>query len=419
MTGGRGRVRGIPEAKRLEVLELYLRGHSTDKIVEETGISKGSVIGILQEARAGKFAQLTLGQRVDELHKLSVRLKKEGIDLPQARLGLTFWRRLEEVGVEPEEIESLIELHHDISSAGFPKEDFLDACLTLLRLRKEGLFNFSQVKEKGNILEELSSLLTEVERELAEKRSHLSQLAHEFEEGEKKMENLQARKRNLEEEITEGEEVLSSLSEIGFGREWLKELKGKVEEVGKGFGVKPKNVACSLISDIDLILRKEGQKLALDEEIQRLTVEIEDKRREREELCSTILKEEARRQEISREKERIEASIDEVKKRGLESIQDIRERATASLEGIKGGIDLLADEALNKGKEIGEIETKIKGGAALLGDFFGFLRNPRFVDYESTKELVTHLFSCTRTWMLGHREQIEKDPEMNQKLPRL
>lgn len=407
----------ISEAKRLNVVDLYLKGYSANDIVEETGISKGSVINILQEVRMGKLDRLSLKERIDELHKLSLKLKKEGIDLSQARLGLTFWERLEEVGIKSEELESLITLHREISSADFPKEDFLDASLALLRLREGRLFNFSQVKEKGNILEQLSSSLAELERGLSEKQSCLSQLAHELQEEKKKVEGLQTRKGKLEEEISQREEALSSLSQMGFGKAWLKEFKGRIEEVAKSFSIRPKDAACSLIDDLDLILKKEGAKLALEEEAQRLTREVEEKRKEREKLRTAISKEEAQREEILKEKERIEASIDEVKEKGLKSIEEINKRAVTNLEGLKEGMGLLADEALKKGKEIGEIETKIEHGSAFLGDLLGFLKNPYMVDYETTKELVLHLQACIRIWASGHHRQIDQDADTERKLP--
>ena len=83
-------MRPIPFKAKMETIELYLEGLSTNEIVAKTEISKGAVISILQDARAGKFPGLELKDRVDELHNLSVRLRKEELEFPQAKLGFTF-----------------------------------------------------------------------------------------------------------------------------------------------------------------------------------------------------------------------------------------------------------------------------------------------------------------------------------------
>lgn len=87
-------MRQIPFQAKMEVLELYFQGLFADKVSEKTGVSKGAVISIIKDAREGKFPQLELKDRIDELHSLSLRLRKEGLDLIQAKLGFTFFRRL-------------------------------------------------------------------------------------------------------------------------------------------------------------------------------------------------------------------------------------------------------------------------------------------------------------------------------------
>ena len=85
----------IPFDQKLRVLDLYAQGHSTNEVVEETGISKGSVISIIQDAKAGRFPVPDLRERLQETHALAVRLKKEGLDLSEARVGFLFFKRLQ------------------------------------------------------------------------------------------------------------------------------------------------------------------------------------------------------------------------------------------------------------------------------------------------------------------------------------
>ena len=87
-------MRPITFEAKMEALEFYLEGFSTNDIVAKTGISKGAVISIFKDAREGRFPHLELEDRIDELHSLSLRLRKEGLDLTQARLGFTFLKTL-------------------------------------------------------------------------------------------------------------------------------------------------------------------------------------------------------------------------------------------------------------------------------------------------------------------------------------
>jgi hypothetical protein len=94
-------MRQISFQQKMEVIELYLKGLSTNEIVDKSQISKGTVVSILADAREGKFPGMDLKDRIDELHTLSVRLKKEALDLTQTKLGFSFLRRLLDIDIEP------------------------------------------------------------------------------------------------------------------------------------------------------------------------------------------------------------------------------------------------------------------------------------------------------------------------------
>lgn len=145
-------MRQIPFKVKTETIELYLGGFPTNEIVTKTGISKGAVISIFQDARAGKFPSLELKDRVDELHNLSVRLRKEGLELPEAKLGFTFLKRLWDLNVEPDQVERWIEFCLEISPS--PSEGFVPAAMELLQIEKETGKSHtdiaSEVKELSN-----------------------------------------------------------------------------------------------------------------------------------------------------------------------------------------------------------------------------------------------------------------------------
>jgi len=72
-------------------------------IVPKTGVSKGSVVTIIDELKARKIPGFRdLKEIAGELRELSVKLRKQGIGVGEAAIGFTILKRLMEVGVEPQ-----------------------------------------------------------------------------------------------------------------------------------------------------------------------------------------------------------------------------------------------------------------------------------------------------------------------------
>ena len=96
----------IPVKKRMEVLNLYFKEWPYDKIAEACGVSKGSVVNVINELKRGLYPEFDdlLGQ-IDTLRNLAVELKKSGLKLSQALLATIFMRRLMRLGIEPSNIE--------------------------------------------------------------------------------------------------------------------------------------------------------------------------------------------------------------------------------------------------------------------------------------------------------------------------
>lgn len=133
---------------KMEALELYLQGLSTDKIASRTGISKESVNSILEDAREGKFPQLGLKDRVNELHSVSEKLREEGLDLAQAKLGFSFLSKLQELGVEPQMV----------------NEGFISAAIELFQIEKETGRSYTEIaSEVKELSDEREKLIAQVQ----------------------------------------------------------------------------------------------------------------------------------------------------------------------------------------------------------------------------------------------------------------
>lgn len=220
-------MRQISFGKKMEALELYLKGFSTNEIVDKTGISKGAVISIIKDAREGKFPQLELKERIDELHSLSVRLRKEGLDLTQAKLGFAFFRRLGEMDIEPERVKEWIEFCSEIGPS--PPEGFIPAAMELFHIEKETGKGYSQIAfEVKELSKQREKLVAEV-GDLEAKEDRAKELKGEVGKSEEKVQKLRLQKEQLEKDVSSLNSFLQKKAEeLGIP---LHELEAKLGEL--------------------------------------------------------------------------------------------------------------------------------------------------------------------------------------------
>ncbi len=227
-------MRQISFQQKMEVIELYLEGLSTNKIVDKSQISKGAVISILKDAREGKFPGLELKDRIDELHSLSVRLRKEALDLTQARLGFTFFQKLLGVDIEPDKLKEWIDFNSEISPT--PPEGFIPAAMELFHIERATGKSYAEIASE---VKELSGrrekLLSEVEHLKADE-IRAKELKGEVEKTQKETKKLSMEKDKLESVVSSLDSFLQKKAEkLGISPDELearfKELVSLEEEL--------------------------------------------------------------------------------------------------------------------------------------------------------------------------------------------
>jgi len=114
-------MRAISERKCDKVVKLYFDGVAYDEIVGIVGVSKGSVVNIIDELRDGAYPRFKdIADQVDFLRELAVDLRKLNISTWQARAGVSLFKRLLLLGVEPVDLERWIKLCHEITAPNDP-----------------------------------------------------------------------------------------------------------------------------------------------------------------------------------------------------------------------------------------------------------------------------------------------------------
>ncbi|RLC61927.1 MAG: hypothetical protein DRI01_07710 [Chloroflexi bacterium] len=202
----------IPFQTKMEVLDLYLQGLSADAVSEKTGVSKGAVISILKDARAGKYPQLELRGRIDELHNVAVRLRKQNLDLSQARLGFSFFQRLLAIGVEPERLEEWIAFCSEISPTS--PEDFVPAAMELLKITRETGLSYTALSSEVTGLAEERQRLVEAVGDLQASEKRSNELKAEIGDHEKRLSELRAERSRLEAEVSSLNSVIQKRAQV-------------------------------------------------------------------------------------------------------------------------------------------------------------------------------------------------------------
>jgi hypothetical protein len=395
----------IPRAKKLEVAQYYILGHLYSDIENRSGVSHGSVVNIVKELECGKLAiPGSSFDQVNDLRRLSLELKKKGLEPSQAVLGLISFDRLRVLGVTPELVDRWAELTKRLLPADFPAKDFLGAALGLDELErsegktyavlveeyvklKEGVDQLktdvdSLIKSKEELIEgagplrsELESLerdrdklenaveiqtakLTELKSKTKEREEEKSRLGREIK-------DLQGVKTRLSSEVGGREESLRRLNEIGLSDEDLLRITDFVERTSKNEGISGKELKKRFVSALGLfqeVCGLENQRKMEIEQVNRLVKE------------ESILAGEIA--ELDKKKGLLEGEILGIISSTSEKVRAAGEDGASQIQqqvaNIKDQLSALLADALRAGEAIGEMRQVVKKGeesGKALGNF--------------------------------------------------
>ncbi len=152
--------------KRLNVVRLYFQGLSYEEIVTRAGVAKGTVVNVINEVKAGHFAQIrSLEDEVEVLRELAVGLNRTQMSVSQAAVGLVVLQGLESLGVEPGELEQVTALYRQLSPEGMETASFVRAAMTLEEVQDR---TGKDPEELMVWLEELETSVSELEQQCEE-----------------------------------------------------------------------------------------------------------------------------------------------------------------------------------------------------------------------------------------------------------
>jgi len=374
----------IQREKKLQVMSLYLLSFPYEEIVRTTGLSKGSVVAIIKEARAGALkVPGTTSDQFNDLRRLASELRTKGLDPSQAALGVLFFDRFQSLGVALEDIDRWANLVKDFRLDDITAERFYEAAMRLWELEEREGKPFEEIVseyeefskkntrlneevgllegrreelklEVGNLGSDIKALKQEKKRLEDEKDALSSHVAH-YAEIRDEVQELESKKITLEAEIgVKGEEV-NRLKTIGFAEKHLSRLRSVLEKIGEKEGLSGEATNRKFFDSVDIfgdILEFENQRKAMKSELSSLHGEISTLKETKAGLEGAI------KEAASTGSRVIAQAADQIRSQMAKAGSQL----TKEIKSASKEVDTLFKVILNAGVEVGQMtEMAAKG----------------------------------------------------------
>ena len=388
--------------KKVSIIKLYLEGLSYDEIAARGNISKGTVANVISELKAGRFPEYSdLSEQLELLRELAVDLRKSKITAVQAVLGASMFSRLQELGIEPSEIESLSDLCRTLSKEGMEVQPFLSSARVLGEERKRSGLSVEDLEMKVKDLKETAKRLEPLKKEvqdyetqltdLDEKRQTMTEKVTTLEECNEILGNnvkckeqreaalsgrvieLEDRAQSADERLATARNDLKTLSNIGISLDNLSGFAERLKGIAQRHNIGPEDLSNRLLSELEQLNRGIGLETILqnkENEIRNLEDIMLKKRDKAAEITSA-------NEKLRQEQSSLRTSLLEERKHIITDIKGINAAAKAAIAQLKkdlsagirestAEVNKLRYQALDIGKELGRFDEIIESNQCLI-----------------------------------------------------
>jgi hypothetical protein len=267
-------MRSINLQMKQRVIRLFLLGLSYDEMVVETGVSKGSVVNIIEDFRNGKIKlPIDLSEYVDLLRKTAVDLKNNQLSLSKLDVYIRIHNKMKQMGVSDTEVEEWLDIAHSISEVGVSNNRFVSCALELARLESREKVNYEELigryKAKSKDLES-------VNKELENGGVELGRLKEETSKSEEVLRNVRSETEALRRKRHEEEKKLSRyLKHNGLSWEMVKRTEAVINNSLRVTGLTAE-VLDKVKKEIEAVGSLKAYIISLEEKKNRLEKQIRD-----------------------------------------------------------------------------------------------------------------------------------------------
>ena len=383
-------------SKKMKIIKLYFDGYSYGETANKTGVSKGSVGNLVAALKEGQFPEISsIPEEIEQLRDLANDIKRSGIPVVQATIGLSLLSRLKDIGIEPAVIEKCHTLLQALSSPDNDLKEMAKSVLAIEDVRQENGLTLNELEAKAISLREetrrLEPLSEEVERKEGE-RAGLESMGHKlngkikdlndrhnsltnsissFEIKESKLANrvadLEERAFAADKQLCDARKDLQALSKIGMSIDNLSIFTSKLKDISAHHTIKSDELGNRLFKELrrldkglnleSLARMRKAQLAAIDSEIAQKQTTAEELTASVDQLNSNRLKLES---QLAESRKHIAQDISALSNASKDAIKDINNCLKSGIENGMSEVHKLTDEALKVGKEVGKLESSIE-----------------------------------------------------------
>ena len=425
--------------KKLLIIRLYTAGLSYDDIANKAGVGKGTVGNVITELKAGRFPEFgDLPEQLELIRELAVDLKRARLTPVQAAVGTMVLSRLQELGVEPGEIEGFSALCRTLNTDGIDITFFIRAALAFEEQRERTGLSVEELEMKVNGLEESVSRLEPLAKEVADCETQLTELNAQSKSLVEEVSGLEKRHKLLKENVRDKEQretVLSdrtreledraqsaderlttarkdlkTLSGIGMSPDNLSAFTQRLKAIAQRHGMKFETLYNRLMVELEQLgkglgldtvtkakkqelRRAEGALLKTKDESTTLTSTNEKLQQERSSLRAALLE----------ERRHIVKDIKVINTTAISMITKLEQDLGTGVRESVTKVNKLRNQALQLGRELGQFEQMIESNKWLKG-LQSMIEGNEEVDPGQVRVIGITVMRSMLTWLDHHAQ---------------
>jgi len=388
--------------KQLTIVRLYLNGLSYQEINAKAGVSKGTVANVVADLRAGRIldAQDPVEQ-LELLRELAIDMRRLKITPAHALAGIAIFSHLQELGIEPAEIQRWAAMCRHLAAEETEAQTFVRAALYMEELHERTGLTADALEAKAHSLEEEVARLEPLAQELKgceqqleelEKRrrtltDEISQLEERHEplrkgvtQKEKRAAELSSRVDDLEQRAQAADERLAVarrelqvLAGLGLSVEDLTGFTQRLAMVAQRHTIEPGSLRDRLLhelEELDAGLGLESSVQMQREELKRIGQSIVKAREERKALDSALAQlrgqQAVMHADIAEEESHVCSEIQAIARIAGGTVASLKQELRNSTAQVLLEVQRLRDQALDLGRELGRYDAVIEANQWLL-----------------------------------------------------
>jgi len=383
-------------SKQLAVVRLYLGGFSYDEIATRAGVGKGTVANVVGDLKAGRIldAQEPVEQ-LELLRDIAIDLRRLKLTPGQAVVGVAVICHLQELAVEPGEIERFVAVCRRLAGEETQAQVLVRAALYLKQVEERTGLSTEALEDKVHTLEEEVSRLEPLLQELKGSKHELKNLQKQRRSLADEMGQLEKRYRPLSQSVAEKEQREAELSKrvqdlelraqvaderLGLARSELQtltalglsvdDLPGLVQRLGgvaQRHGIEPGALRDRLLHELEELDAGMGLESVVklrQRELSEIEQTIAKAQRERVALDSAL--QQLRQQQaslheaISEEETRVRKEMGAIARIAKETVAKLQQDLGDAMAQALVEVHKLTSEALKLGQEIGHYDAMVE-----------------------------------------------------------